>query len=51
MPDPSDSGLVASFNRPAGNITGVAAFTIELNPKRLELLHRTDAITARSRAV
>jgi putative tryptophan/tyrosine transport system substrate-binding protein len=33
------SGLVASFNRPAGNITGVAALTIELDPKRLELLH------------
>src|SRR5215470_6851037 len=39
MPDPVRSGLVASFNRPAGNITGVAALTIELDPKRLELLH------------
>ena len=39
MPDPIRSGLVASFNRPAGNITGVAALTIELDPKRLELLH------------
>ena len=27
------------FNRPGGNITGVAALTIELDPKRLELLH------------
>ena len=39
MPDPARSGLVASFNRPGGNITGVAALTIELDPKRLELLH------------
>jgi putative ABC transport system substrate-binding protein len=39
MPDPVRSGLVASFNRPAGNITRVAALTIELDPKRLELLH------------
>jgi len=36
MPDPVRSGLVASFNRPGGNITGVAALTIELD---LELLH------------
>src|SRR5262245_19098738 len=36
MPDPVRSGLVASFNRPAGNITGVAALTIELDPKRIE---------------
>src|SRR5947207_2042691 len=37
--DPVQLGIVASLNRPGGNITGVNILTSEMGTKRLGLLH------------
>jgi ABC transporter substrate binding protein len=36
--DPVEYGVVASLARPGGNLTGVSFLTVELMPKRLELI-------------
>jgi putative ABC transport system substrate-binding protein len=38
--DPLGSGLVQSFARPGGNITGVTNLSLDLSPKRLELFRQ-----------
>jgi putative tryptophan/tyrosine transport system substrate-binding protein len=37
--DPVKTGLVTSLSRPGGNLTGAARMNVELEPKRLEMLH------------
>jgi putative tryptophan/tyrosine transport system substrate-binding protein len=38
--DPVEAGLVASFNRPGGNVTGVTYTFAALGPKRLEIVRQ-----------
>src|SRR5712675_2248638 len=36
--DPVDAGIVASFARPGGNVTGVSLLSLDLSMKRVDLL-------------
>jgi len=37
--DPVEAGVVKSFARPGGNITGIADLEVELVPKRMEIFY------------
>jgi putative tryptophan/tyrosine transport system substrate-binding protein len=46
--EPIRSRLVTSLRRPGGNVTGVSAFIVELEPKRLELQVRAGSLFSRN---
>src|SRR5262245_36442447 len=45
--NPVETGMVTSFNRPGGNVTGISSMTTELTAKRLGLLHELLPAAAR----
>jgi putative tryptophan/tyrosine transport system substrate-binding protein len=44
--DPVENGLVASLNRPGGNVTGITFINSQLGPKRIQLLQLLNPRTA-----
>src|SRR5262249_2440229 len=44
--DPVQYGLVASLNRPGGNVTGISFINSQLGPKRIQLLRLLNPKTA-----